>query len=145
MVLGRSELSLEPYLQALEGKDAVRVVCMDLSVTYRAVVRKHFPKALLVADRLAVSRLINHHFLACWREIDPGSKNRGLLSLMRGTGIISLPNSGPNWRPTSQSSGAGSDLPVQTESFAICCSRSTKPESVPGTVAALPAGGPRSS
>jgi hypothetical protein len=29
-------------------------------------------------------RLINHHFLACWKEIDPaGSKNRGLLSLMR--------------------------------------------------------------
>ena len=84
VVLGRSELSLEPYLQALEGKDAVRVVCMDLSVTYRAVVRKHFPKALIVADRFHVIRLINHHFLACWREIDPaGSKNRGLLSLMR--------------------------------------------------------------
>jgi transposase len=84
VVLGRSELSLEPYLQALEGKDAVRVVCMDLSVTYRAVVRKHFPKALIVADRFHVIRLINHHFLACWREIDPtGSRNRGLLSLMR--------------------------------------------------------------
>jgi len=32
----------------------------------------------------AVIRLVNHHFLACWREIDPvGAKNRGLLSLMR--------------------------------------------------------------
>ena len=84
VVLGRSELSLDPYLQTLEGKDAVRVVCMDLSSTYRAVVRKHFPKALIVADRFHVIRLINHHFLACWREIDPlGSKNRGLLCLMR--------------------------------------------------------------
>ncbi len=84
VVLGRSELSLEPYLHALEGKDAVRVVCMDLSVTYRAIARKHFPKALIVADRFHVIRLVNHHFLACWREIDPvGSKNRGLLSLMR--------------------------------------------------------------
>jgi len=28
-----------------------------------------------------VIRLINHHFLASWREIDPvGSKNRGLRS-----------------------------------------------------------------
>jgi transposase len=37
-----------------------------------------------VADRFHVIRLINHHFLACWREIDPvGSKNRGLMSLMR--------------------------------------------------------------
>jgi transposase len=84
VVLGRSELSLEPYLQALEGKEAVRVVCMDLSVTYRSIVRKHFPKALIVADRFHVIRLVNHHFLACWREIDPvGSKNRGLLSLIR--------------------------------------------------------------
>ncbi|HEY7333459.1 MAG TPA: transposase [Bryobacteraceae bacterium] len=46
--------------------------------------RKHFPKALIVADRFHVIRLINHHFLNCWRDIDPtGSKNRGLLSLMR--------------------------------------------------------------
>ena len=37
-----------------------------------------------MADRFHVIRLINHHFLSCWRDIDPaGSKNRGLLSLMR--------------------------------------------------------------
>ena len=29
-------------------------------------------------------RVINHHFLACWKELDPaGSRHRGLLSLMR--------------------------------------------------------------
>jgi transposase len=57
---------------------------MDLSTTYRSIARKHFPKALIVADRFHVIRLINHHFLNCWRDIDPtGSKNRGLLSLMR--------------------------------------------------------------
>jgi transposase len=84
VVLGRSEVSLEAYLQRLEGKDRVRVVCMDLSSTYRAIARKHFPKARIVADRFHVIRLINHHFLACWREIDPAaSKNRGLVSLMR--------------------------------------------------------------
>jgi transposase len=84
VVLGRSELSLEAYLNRLEGKAEVRVVCMDLASVYRSLVRKHFPKALIVADRFHVIRLINFHFLACWREIDPvGSKNRGLLSLMR--------------------------------------------------------------
>lgn len=84
VVLGRSELSLEAYLQRLEGKGDVKVICMDLSSTYRAVVRKHFPNARIVADRFHVIRLINHHFLGCWRELDPvGSKNRGLLSLMR--------------------------------------------------------------
>ncbi len=84
VVLGRSEASLEAYLNRLEGKDAVRVVCMDLATVYRSLVRKHFPNALIVADRFHVIRLINHHFLACWRDIDPtGSRNRGLLSLMR--------------------------------------------------------------
>jgi hypothetical protein len=37
-----------------------------------------------VADRFQVIRILNHHFLACWKELDPvASKNRGLLSLMR--------------------------------------------------------------
>jgi transposase len=84
VVLGRSEASLETYLNALKGKDAVRVVCMDLSSTYRAIVRKHFPKARIVADRFHVIRLINQHFLACWKDLDAvGAKNRGLLSLLR--------------------------------------------------------------
>jgi transposase len=84
VVLGRSELSLESYLNRLEGKDLVKVVCMDLAAVYRAIVRKHFPNARIVADRFHVIRLVNHHFLACWRDLDPvGSKNRGLISLMR--------------------------------------------------------------
>ena len=84
VVLGRSEASLEAYLQRLEGKEDVKVICMDLSSSYRALVQKHFPNARIVADRFHVIRLINHHFLASWRELDPvGSKNRGLLSLMR--------------------------------------------------------------
>jgi transposase len=84
VVLGRTELSLDSYLQRLEGKSQVRVVCMDLASVYRSIVRKHFPNAVIVADRFHVIRLINHHFLACWRELDPvGSKHRGLLSLMR--------------------------------------------------------------
>jgi transposase len=84
VVLGRSEAALESYLQKLPGKQRVRVVCMDLSSAYRALVRKHFPQARIVADRFHVIRLVNHHFLACWRDIDPvGAKHRGLVSLMR--------------------------------------------------------------
>jgi len=84
VVLGRSEAALETYLAQLPGKEHVRLVCMDLASVYRAIVRKHFPKAKIVADRFHVIRLINHHFLACWRDIDPvGAKHRGLLSLMR--------------------------------------------------------------
>jgi len=84
VVLGRSEAALESYLKKLPGKEQVRVVCMDLSSPYRSLVRKYFPNARIVADRFHVIRLINHHFLACWREIDPvGAKHRGLVSLMR--------------------------------------------------------------
>lgn len=60
----------------LEGNDRVRVIWIDLAPVYRAVVRKHFPKARIVADRFHVIRLVNPHFLACWREIDGiGSRN----------------------------------------------------------------------
>jgi len=84
IALGRSEAALESYLLRLQGKDQVRIVSMDLAEVYRSLVKKHFPRAVIVADRFHVIRLINHHCLACWREIDPvGSKNRGLVSLMR--------------------------------------------------------------
>lgn len=84
VVLGRSEAALEAYFLSLEGRELVRVVCIDLSSSYRSLVRKYFPQARIVADRFHVIRLVNQHFLNCWREIDPtGAKNRGLLSLMR--------------------------------------------------------------
>ena len=84
VTLGRSEKALEPYLNQLAGKDQVRVVCMDLSSTYRSIVRKHFPNALIVADRFHVIRLVNQRFLETWRQLDPkGHSNRGLLSLVR--------------------------------------------------------------
>lgn len=84
VVLGRSEAALDGYLERLGGKDRVRVVCMDLCPTYRAIVRKHFPRALIVADRFHVIRLIGHHIHQLWRQIDPSHRwNRGLLSLLR--------------------------------------------------------------
>ena len=58
VVLGR-------YLANLPGKQQVKIVCMDLAASYRALVRKHFPQAKIVADRFHVVRTVNHHFLAC--------------------------------------------------------------------------------
>lgn len=84
IALGRSESSLNSYFMRLTTRDNVKVVLMDLADTYRAVAKKYFPKAKIVADRFHVVRLINHHFLKLWQQIDPvGRKNRGLLSLMR--------------------------------------------------------------
>lgn len=84
VVLGRSETALASYLQQLKGKENVRVVCMDLSPAYRALVVRNFPKALIVTDRFHVIRLLLQQFHAVWRRIDAlGSKNRGLVSLLR--------------------------------------------------------------
>ena len=84
VTLGRSEKSLNPYLSKLRGKDNVRVVLMDLSETYRSIVTKNFSKALIVADRFHVIRLVNQHFLNTWKILDPqGRKSRGLTSLIR--------------------------------------------------------------
>ncbi len=51
VVLGRSENALGAYFERLEGKAEVKLVCMDLSSTYRSLVRQHFPQALIIADR----------------------------------------------------------------------------------------------
>ena len=84
VTMGRSEADLGRYLKGLRGRNRVRVVCMDLSTTYRSIVRRYFPNAQIVADRFHVIRLVNHHFLNAWKQLDPaGRKNRGLLSLMR--------------------------------------------------------------
>lgn len=84
VVLGRSEASLQWYLARLSGKEKTQVAVMDLSETYRTIVKKYFPNAKIVADRFHVIRWVNHQFLKAWQQIDPqGKKNRGLLSLMR--------------------------------------------------------------
>lgn len=84
VVLGRSEASLKAFLERLPGRNRVRVVVMDLSETYRSIVKKYFPNAMIVADRFHVIRVLNYHFLKLWQNLDPeGRKDRGLLSLMR--------------------------------------------------------------
>lgn len=42
---------------------------MDLSKTYRNIVRRHFPDAMIVSDRFHVIRLINHHYLKIWARL----------------------------------------------------------------------------
>lgn len=84
LVLGRSEAALSGYFAGLKQPERVRVVCMDLSATYRALIGRFLPKARIVADRFHVIRLVNQAFLSVWKQLDPvGGKNRGLLGLMR--------------------------------------------------------------
>lgn len=84
VVLGRSALGLAPALAGIREKHRCRVAVMDLSETYRSIVRENFPNAQIVADRFHVVKLINHHFMKAWQQLDGmGRKNRGLVSLMR--------------------------------------------------------------
>ncbi len=78
VILGRSALSLQQPLERISERYRTRVAVMDLSETYRQIVKTHFPNALIVADRFHVIRLVNQHFLKAWQLIDPvGRKNRG--------------------------------------------------------------------
>lgn len=81
---GRSEKALHRALMRMKGRERVQVVCIDLSSSYRALVKQYFPNALIVSDRFHVVRTVIRHFLDTWKQLDPvGRKNRGLLSLMR--------------------------------------------------------------
>lgn len=81
---GRSAADLKSHLLQLPGKDKVKVVCIDLSPSYKSLVQQYFPSAKIVADRFHVIRLINHQWLQTYHHIDPQLKyNRGLLSCLR--------------------------------------------------------------
>lgn len=84
IVKGRKEQDLRSYLMALKGKERVQVVCMDLSSTYRCLIKKHFPNAKIVADRFHVIRLIQHQCMMTYRALSENVKNnRGVLAILR--------------------------------------------------------------
>ncbi len=81
---GRSASSLGPYLSDLKDKSRVRIICMDLSESYRSIARSYFPGALVVADRFHVVRLALYHLLKTCRQIDPElSTRRGTAKLLQ--------------------------------------------------------------
>jgi transposase len=67
---GRSLEALRPYFDLLLGRLQVRLVSMDLSSTYRALVREYFPRAVIVADRFHVIRLVIRAFRKTWLAVD---------------------------------------------------------------------------
>jgi transposase len=84
IVEGRDPQDLDAYFSALKGKENVRLICMDLSSSYRALVQRHFPRARIVADRFHVIRLIQQHFMDLIRQLVPHVKHhRGYLAALR--------------------------------------------------------------
>ena len=84
IVKGRSAKDLKNYLEQLPGKEQVKVVCIDLSSSYRGLIQRYFPNAKIVADRFHVIRLMLQMCMQTYQDIDPGMKNqRGLLAALR--------------------------------------------------------------
>lgn len=81
---GRSEAELTSFLRSLRGRERVRVVCIDLSSSYRALIRRWFPRAKIVADRFHAIRLVGLHLLKLARQLCPQlGWNRAWLGLLR--------------------------------------------------------------
>jgi len=84
VIKGRAESDVRHYFENLVGREKVKVVCIDLSSTYRKVIRRYFPNAKIVADRFHVIRLINQMALQTYQSLDQDIKyNRGVLALLR--------------------------------------------------------------
>jgi transposase len=81
---GRNEADLAGFLGKLKGRERVKVVCIDLSSSYRSLIRRYFPNARIVADRFHVVRVIQHHFMQLARLLVAHLKNhRGNLAALR--------------------------------------------------------------
>lgn len=84
VVEGRSSRDLAAFLMRLKGRERVRVVCIDLSSSYRQLIRRFFPNAIIVADRFHVVRLVQQHFGDLFRAVAPEIKHqRGILGALR--------------------------------------------------------------
>ena len=55
IVPGKSEKDLLPFLARLQGREKVKVVCIDLSSPYRRLIQRWFPNARIIADRFLSS------------------------------------------------------------------------------------------
>ena len=87
MIEGKSRNLVESKLMSYKGRDRVKVVCMDLSSSYRSIVRRCFPKAKIVADRFHVIRLVLYHFMEFCKQAQEEVKwNRKLTYPLRKRG-----------------------------------------------------------
>jgi len=84
IVEGKSAADLEGFLSKLKGREKVKMVCIDLCSSFRSLVRRYFPNAILVADRFHVVRVVLHHFIQLARDLAPAAfVRRGFAGLLR--------------------------------------------------------------
>ena len=84
IVQGRSAKAIKGYLMGLKGRKKVKMVCIDLSSSYRRLIRECFPNARIVSDRFHVVRIVQHHFMELFKQICPEiERDRGMLAALR--------------------------------------------------------------
>ncbi len=69
LALGKDTKSLTEQLMQIPGRENVKLVVIDMSDTYRSLVKKMFPNARIVADKFHVLRLMNPALIRTRREI----------------------------------------------------------------------------
>ncbi|MCD6039117.1 MAG: hypothetical protein K0S27_517 [Gammaproteobacteria bacterium] len=80
IVKGRSAKDLKGYLEQLPGKKQVKVICIDLSHSYRSLIKQYFPNAKMVADRFDVVRLMLQMCVQTYQDMDPSIRNNRRVS-----------------------------------------------------------------
>jgi transposase len=83
IALGRDQGRLREFLLSLEGRERVKVVCIDMNSAYRNLVRQWFPNAVIVSDRFHVIRLVQHHFAKVCKLVDEEQLSYGRGGLLR--------------------------------------------------------------
>ena len=84
---GKSTKALVEQISEIPGRENVRIVAIDMSSTYRALIRKLFPNAKIVADKFHVLRLLSPAIIKERKLVQGGlhdAKMRRLLLRNRG-------------------------------------------------------------
>lgn len=83
IALGKDSTALYAFLNSLQGRERVRVVCIDMNSGYRSLIKQWFPNAVIVCDRFHVIRLVQHHMIKTCKLLDEEHIAYGRGGLMR--------------------------------------------------------------
>jgi transposase len=75
MCQGRDKAKIIEQIRHIPGREDVKIVCMDLSSTYRSLARELFPQAQIVADKFHVLRLLNPEIMKRGKQISGHRKD----------------------------------------------------------------------
>jgi transposase len=79
---GRSKTELDAALMKLKGRENVKQVTLDLSPTFKNIVRNYFPNAEIVADRFHVQRLFSKRLNKMRKSIKGDARKNPIRTLI---------------------------------------------------------------